>query len=174
MAYGRAPLVSIRWRIRLDAFTGAECLVANLAKHIQRSVYHGIGPVQHALARLGKGRNRAERLIELMSNTARHLGKRRCACDLHQSLQQDRGSQTTFSFASFNVATSFSSIRKPGTVRLGCVPSSESAGSLGGHVAGDYRKDLRRPPKAARVGLPELVAWRGPESSPATCQRAKY
>jgi len=75
----------------LDTFTCAERLLADLPENVQGPIHHRFRPIQHAFAGLGKGRYGPKRLIELMSDPARHLGECRRAGDLHQSMQKDRG-----------------------------------------------------------------------------------
>jgi hypothetical protein len=59
----------------LDALACTEGFAINLSKYIESAVHRRLGPIEHAFARLREGRDRAQRLIELVSHTARHFRK---------------------------------------------------------------------------------------------------
>jgi hypothetical protein len=74
-----------------DAFAGIQRLATDVLQYFGGEPNHGNGALEHAPARLGKGRNRADRLVQLVSDPARHLFQRRNPCDLQQLFEQEAG-----------------------------------------------------------------------------------
>jgi hypothetical protein len=73
-----------------DSIASLERFVADVMQELVRVRDHGLGPAQHALRRLRKSRDRADRLIQFMRDAARHLLERRDPGDLQELFQQPR------------------------------------------------------------------------------------
>ena len=65
-------------------FSGAHGRGVDLAKHLECLRHHRFRPIEETIAGLRKGRDRAQGLVQLMGDAARHLGQGRDAGDLHQ------------------------------------------------------------------------------------------
>jgi hypothetical protein len=56
-----------------NAFASVERLIADMSKHVRCLFDHRFGTLEHALTSLGESRNGADRLIQLVSDSARHF-----------------------------------------------------------------------------------------------------
>jgi DnaK suppressor protein len=73
-----------------NTFTGVQGLLTDVLQDFGSRLHHGLGPIEHPLSGLRKGRNGADWLIELVGHATRHFLQRGHARDLHELLQQQR------------------------------------------------------------------------------------
>lgn len=70
-----------------------ERFLADLLEHFGSRLDHRLRPVEHAAGSLREGRHRADGLIQLVRDAARHLLQRGNPCNLKKLLQQDRSAR---------------------------------------------------------------------------------
>ena len=124
-----------------NALAGAQGLRTDVAKNLEGSLYERLRPIQQPLAGLGKRSDRAERLVQLVRNAARHLGKRRDPGNLHQLIENGlRTDQIRLPLAQwmpYFVAYPLAIAR--------AIPPESIYRIARGRTAANCRSDLRRP-----------------------------